>query len=89
MVTNHMVKGDLSELACGAIFKMPPKGPSDELEADCFRILKLRASCIQWVSLLVKCCFSWAPLGVRKHDKVPKIAFRRYEAAERAKDETS
>jgi len=64
MVTNHMVKGDLSELACGAIFKMPPKGPSDELEADCFRILKLRASCIQWASLLVKFCFSWAPLGL-------------------------
>jgi hypothetical protein len=35
-VTNHGVNGDLRELACRAIFKMPPKGPSDELEADLF-----------------------------------------------------
>ena len=43
-VTNHGVNGDLRELACRAIFKMPPKGPSDELEADFFTILKLRPS---------------------------------------------
>ena len=89
MVTNHMVNGSLRELACRAIFKMPQKGPSVELEADFFRILKLKASCIQWAPLLVEVWFTWVPLGLRKHDKVSKIAFRCCEAAERAKDATS
>ena len=42
-VTNHMVNGNLRELACQAIFKMPPKGPSDELEADFFQNIEAEA----------------------------------------------